>query len=91
MLVTERTSDDWYVACSLYFTWGVDLPPLFFSNGNMISQLLFRDSLATYRFPLLLDKFFSDLELTYTPLIDRWTGELNGRKGLFPASYVEQL
>ena len=66
--------------------------PFFFQMGlYMISQLLFRHSLATYRFPLLLDKFFSDLELTYTPLIDRWTGELNGRKGLFPASYVEQL
>ena len=29
------------------------------------------------------------LTFVFAFLIDRWTGEVNGKKGLFPASYVK--
>jgi hypothetical protein len=34
--------------------------------------------------------FFFGVSLSY-PFLGRWTGEINGRSGLFPASYVKLL
>jgi len=64
-------------------------------GGVVFITLIFSSSFLSLinetAFGVVLVLYFPHPMVSYTPICRRWTGELNGNKGLFPASYVKIL